>query len=334
MKEGPKYQRMTPLMKVSREVTEQLEIFSTYLKNEGLRMTSQRQLVAQSFLSTDGHLSAEELYELVKRKDKRIGFATVFRTLKALTDCSLARQVDLSDGRTRFERLYKRPHHHHLICVQCNRTTEFSSPELEQLQREIVSKYHFLPQQHTLQVLGVCRDCQEERTPTEEVFDSNLVFARDALKIAMETERRGVDFYRTVSQTITYPVAESTFRKMLEDEKKHLKALQEEWDELIQKNKKILKAPVFLHFDFDALKRIFPSREQTRQRLQENLGVTEALELAMKMEKEAHNFFKEYAEKFEDTRGRDIFLKFAAEEEEHYNLIKLDHDRLVEQTAK
>ncbi len=321
-------------MKDSQDIAEQLEVFSSYLKEKGLRMTPQRQLVAGSFLSTDGHLSAEELYELVKKKDKKIGFATVFRTLKALTDSSLAREVNLSDGRTRFERLYKRPSHHHLICVQCSRTTEFLSPKLEQVQREIVSRYDFLPQQQTLQILGVCRDCQDEKRTTREVFDSDLVFARDALKIAMETEKRGVNFYRTVSQTATHPSTESTFRKMLEDETKHLRRLEEEWEELIRKDKKVLNAPVFLHFDYDSLKRIFPSREETKRRLQENLGVAEALQLAMKMEKEAHYFFKEYAEKFEDTRGRDIFLQFAAEEEEHYSLIKQEYDRLVEQSAK
>lgn len=321
-------------MITSKEVVEQLGIFSAYLKAKRLRMTPQRQVVVESFLQTDGHLSADELYELTRKKEGRIGLATVFRTLKAMADCGLAREVRLSDGRTRFERHYKRPHHHHLVCVRCNRTMEFLSPELEQVQQEIVAQYEFEPQQHTLQVLGVCRDCQDHRTTRRDVFDSNLVFARDALKIAMETERRGVNFYQTVSQTVMYPSAESIFLKMLDDENRHLRELKKEWKELIKKDKKLLQAPVFLHFDFKALKRIFPSREETKRKLKENLSVKQALELAMGMEREAGNFFQEYAEKFNDTRGKDIFLKFAAEEREHYGLIRREYDRLAEQTGE
>lgn len=317
-------------MNPSREVAEQLEIFSTYLKGKGLRMTPQRQLVVESFLEANGHLSAEELYELAKKKDKKIGLATVFRTLKALTDSSLAREVHLSDGFTRFERHYKRPHHHHLVCLECHRTTEFLSPELEQLQQEIVSQYRFQPQRHTFEILGVCQDCQDHRKPTSETFDSDLVFARDALKIAMETEKRGVSFYQTVSQTATHPSAESIFLRMLEDENKHLRELEEAWEELIKKDRKVLQAPVFLHFDYEALKRIFPSREETKKKLKENLTVKQALELAMGMEREAYNFFRQYAEKFTDTKGKDIFLKFATEEEEHYGLIKQEYDKLIE----
>ena len=96
------------------EIAEQFQVFSTYLRDKGLRMTVQREVVVVSFLKAPGHASVEELYALVKKKEKKIGFTTVFRTLKALTDCGLAREVQLSDGLTRYERRYRRPHHHHL----------------------------------------------------------------------------------------------------------------------------------------------------------------------------------------------------------------------------
>lgn len=292
-------------------------------------MTPQRTQVVQIFLHADGHLSSQELYELVKLEDPHIGLATVFRTLKTLTDCRLAREVFLSDGRTRFERLYKRPHHHHLVCVECDRTIEFSSPQLEQIQEEIVAKYRFVARQHNLQIQGICPDCQKHRKPVQSDFDSDLVFARDALRIAMETERRGINFYGTASRIVRHRSTRSTFLEMLEDEKKHFRELEREWKKLIRKAPKVLDAPEFLHFDYDALEKIFPSREETRRKLSEDLSEIEALKLAMGMERDAHLFFREYAEKFEDTRGRDVFLKFADEEEEHYELIKEALDRLT-----
>ena len=107
------------------EIEEELEVFSQYLKNSGRKMTRQRRMVVESFLLAGGHLSTEELYQLVKKTDPKLGFVTVFRTLKTLADCGLARETDLHDGRTRFEHTYKRPHHHHIVCLECERTIEY-----------------------------------------------------------------------------------------------------------------------------------------------------------------------------------------------------------------
>ena len=178
-------------MSTVRESSEELEIFSKYLKERGLRMTHQRRKVVQSFLQTSGHVSIDELHELVKQSDGRIGAATVFRTLKALTACGLAREVDLHDGRTRFEPQYKRPHHHHMVCIKCHSTIEFLSPELEQVQSRIVSNYGFNPVEQQLQIYGVCEDCQNRIETHPDPVSSDLVFARDALKIAIATEKTG-----------------------------------------------------------------------------------------------------------------------------------------------
>ena len=316
-------------MNTNKEISDQMDIFSGYLKKNGLKMTRQRAIVVDSFLRTDGHLSTDELYQLVKRKDSRVGFTTVFRTLKALTDCGLARETDLLDGLTRFEHLYNRPHHHHIVCMECNRTIEFLSPELEQLQEQIVSKYRFKSIRHQLQIFGVCHDCQNQRPVTQDIYDSDLVFARDALKIALETERSGVNFYLNAAESATHPSGKLTFLKIAEEEKRHLSELEHEWKQLIRKDKNILKAPVFLHFDYDALKKLFPAREDLKKRLKEDLDEKKALTLAMEMEMESYNFFKEYAERFNDTKGKEIFIKFAAEEQDHYRSIQREYEKLT-----
>lgn len=320
-------------LSTDQEIVEQMEVFSGYLKKNGLKMTRQRETIVESFLRTNGHLSTDELYQLVKQKDKSVGFTTVFRTLKALTDCGLARETDLQDGRTRFEHIYNRPHHHHIVCVACNRTIEFLSPELERLQEQIVSKYQFQSVRHQLQIFGVCLDCQNQRPSPQDVFDSDMVFARDALRIALEAERSGVNFYLTAAEQMTHPSGKSTFLRIAEEEKRHLHDLEFEWGELIKKDKNILKAPVFLHFDFEALKKIFPTREEIRNRLQDNLDEEKALSLAMQMELESYSFFHDYAQKFNDTRGKAIFLKFAAEEEDHYRTIQKEYDRVMQRSV-
>jgi rubrerythrin len=81
-----------------------------------------------------------------------------------------------------------------------------------------------------------------------------------------------------------------------------------------------------------ALKKIFPAREDLKKRLSENLDEKSALTLAMDMEKESYNFFKKYAQKFNETKGKEIFLKFADEEQDHYRTIRREYDELVERS--
>ncbi|MEW5979126.1 MAG: transcriptional repressor [Acidobacteriota bacterium] len=312
-----------------KDISKQLAVYSNYLRTNGLKMTRQRQVVVESFLLSEGHVSTDELYQIVKKKVSSVGFTTVFRTLKSLKECGLARETDLMDGRTRFEPLHSRPHHHHIVCTQCNRTIEFLSPELEHLQEQIVARYQFQSVRHQLQIFGICYDCQLQRPGASDTFDPDMVFARDALKIALETERSGVSFYLSAAEAATHPSSRSTFLRIAEEEKKHLRELEHEWEELIKKNKNILKAPMFLHFDYDALKKIFPAREDLKKKLQSDLDEKQALALAMGMEKESYNFFKEYAEKFnDDTKGKEIFLKFADEEQDHYRSIESEYHKL------
>ena len=101
----------------------------------------------------------------------------------------------------------------------------------------------------------------------------------------------------------------------------------------IKNNKNLLKAPVFLHFDYEALKKIFPTREELKHRYNDQLEEKEALLLAMEMEKESFHFFKDYAQRFNETRGKEIFLKFAKEEEDHYKTIQQEYDKFLQQDS-
>src|SRR5881296_3407971 len=82
-----------------------------------MKKTRQKDLILETFLTTEGHLSVEDTYFLVKKKDKKVGIVTVFRTLKTLTACGIAREITLGDGLTRFEHSYHHPHHHHIVCT-------------------------------------------------------------------------------------------------------------------------------------------------------------------------------------------------------------------------
>ena len=140
---------------------EEFDIFHEHLKRTGLKRTGQRDLILDVFLETEGHMSSEALYAMVKTKDPAVGFTTVYRTLKLFRECGLARQLESYDGRTLYEHDYKHSHHDHLICVQCGALIEFYSAEIEELQDQITRHYKFKPLHHSHRIFGICASCQK-----------------------------------------------------------------------------------------------------------------------------------------------------------------------------
>ncbi|HKX26533.1 MAG TPA: transcriptional repressor [Blastocatellia bacterium] len=145
------------------EESKEKEIFFDHLRRAGFKKTAQRELILQVFLKTEGHLSAEDLYNLVKAEDPSVGFTTVYRTLKLLHECGLAREERLGDGCKRYEHEYNHQHHDHLICTECGHLIEFYNEDIEKKQDEITAQYNFQPTHHSLRIFGICSNCQAKR---------------------------------------------------------------------------------------------------------------------------------------------------------------------------
>ena len=136
-------------------------IFQEHIQASGLRRTGQRDLILEIFLITEDHLSSEDLYNLVHKKDPTVGHTTVYRTLKLLTEAGLAREVRFGDNKTYYEHHYNHDHHDHMICTECGRVIEFFSADIESLQDEMADKFGFRPTHHSLRMWGVCSECQD-----------------------------------------------------------------------------------------------------------------------------------------------------------------------------
>lgn len=149
---------------ISREMMrEAQQILHQHLKKVGLKHTAQRDTILRTFLETREHLSTNELHRLVQKRDARIGFTTVYRTLKLLADCGLASVVAFHDGIARFEHQYNRRSHHHMICTECGSSVEFFSPEIERLEQEIGRKHHYETTAHSFQIYGICEECRGKK---------------------------------------------------------------------------------------------------------------------------------------------------------------------------
>jgi len=134
-------------------------IFKEHLRRQGLKSTAQRDDIAHVFFASRGHVSVEELYHQVKQVNAHIGYATVYRTMKLLTECGLAVERHFRDGEARYESIAEGHHHDHLICERCGAIIEFTEPRIESLQTEVAHRLGFRLTGHKMELYGVCHDC-------------------------------------------------------------------------------------------------------------------------------------------------------------------------------
>ncbi len=142
-------------------VSAEMQVFMEHLDQRKLKFTPHRQLILETFLDHEGHRSVEDIYRVVRDHDPRIGYTTVYRTMKILLDCGLAREIDLADGVTRYEHLYNHQHHDHMICMECSNSIEFFNSEIEAVQDAASDHLGFTVLDHRLQIYGLCRECRK-----------------------------------------------------------------------------------------------------------------------------------------------------------------------------
>src|SRR5689334_12006947 len=130
------------------------------LRPAGGKRSTKRDRILNIFLRQKGHLSADELCDLVCREDPGIGRATVYRTLQWMVTAGIARKVDFGEGRSRFEPSYRHPRHFHFVCNECHRSSEFLSSDIEGLIEEIAAVRNFAPEQSIIQIYGTCDECR------------------------------------------------------------------------------------------------------------------------------------------------------------------------------
>jgi Fur family transcriptional regulator, ferric uptake regulator len=306
-----------------RKQKEETELFYSYLRQNGLKKTYQKDLILETFLNTEGHLSVEDIYALVKKRDKKVGVVTVFRTLKSLTACGIAREITLGDGLTRFEHSYHHPYHHHIVCTECHKAIEFVCPELERIQDEIIRRYNFQPIHHRFQTYGICEDCREHRSiPEIHKHDTERIFARDAIKMALSMENRYLEFYRNAAKRNQDAGGKEVFEQMIQEEENHITDLNSRLEEIVRQDEDFEHAPLFLHFDPCELESLIPDPAEIERPGDFRMDSRAATKLALSLNQKSSEFFRKYAEKFAETQGKQILIRFADQEAAHSDLIR------------
>jgi rubrerythrin len=245
-----------------------------------------------------------------------------------MVEAGIARKVDFGEGRSRFEPSYGHPRHFHLICNKCHRSSEFLSSDIEALVEEISTSRKFAPTQTVVQIYGTCEECSTGagRSPagTIDGATTDRVFARDALRIAIATEKSGLEFYTRAASITKDTRGRSVFHRLAAEERDHLAKLERRYRELIQADPSLETRPTFLFFK-GAANGLF---DEGTAKLRKGVNAQQALLIGIRCERGSHDFFKRYGERFEDSQGKRIFLEFADEERVHLDLLIREYRQL------
>mgnify|MGYP001054462100 FL=1 len=141
------------------------ELYKKVLRENGLKVTTQRLAILEVLYSRPGrHMTAEEIYDLVKDDHPEIGLATVYRTIQLLSDLDLIDKLNLDDGYVRYEIGVRNQdsechHHHHLICQDCGQIFAFQDDLLNDLEEKIEEATGFRVKDHEVIFYGHCKKC-------------------------------------------------------------------------------------------------------------------------------------------------------------------------------
>jgi Fur family transcriptional regulator, ferric uptake regulator len=140
------------------------DILARHLHSRGKsRATPERASILDEVMQSQGHFDAESLYYRLRSNGVKVSKATVYNTLDLLQECGLVTKYRFADKLSRYEKSFGKPHHHHLICLECGDIVEFVNEKLNRLQEEVCGEKEFTPNSSSVQIFGTCSRCRKVR---------------------------------------------------------------------------------------------------------------------------------------------------------------------------
>jgi Fur family transcriptional regulator, ferric uptake regulator len=134
------------------------------LRQQGWRMTPQRQLILETVTRSRGHLTVDQVYRQVVQDYPDVNITTVYRTLELLEELGFVRHTHYHGESAQYQRTDE-PAHQHLVCVECGRDQELDVSVLQPLEEELRRRYGFNPDLSHTAIVGTCRACSAGREP-------------------------------------------------------------------------------------------------------------------------------------------------------------------------
>ena len=134
-------------------------LFRTALTDNGLKYTRQRAAILNVVYHGEKHMTLDEILEIARKEYPKVGYATVYRTMKLLHTVGLVEEHKFTDGQARYEKMSTH-HHDHMICVTCGKITEFEDELIERRQHQLATDMGFVVVDHKHEIYVKCNDDQ------------------------------------------------------------------------------------------------------------------------------------------------------------------------------
>ncbi|MGL4819395.1 MAG: peroxide-responsive transcriptional repressor PerR [Bacilli bacterium] len=131
------------------------------LKENGVRITPQRQAILEFIISAKSHPTADEIYRALESRFPSMSVATVYNNLKVFKELHLVKELTYGDASSRFD--FITHDHYHVICEVCDRIVDFTYPALNEIESLASHMTGFEVTSHRLELYGVCPDCQAQK---------------------------------------------------------------------------------------------------------------------------------------------------------------------------
>ena len=298
----------------------------------GGRRSGKRDFIVNVFLRQEGHLSADDLVELIRREDARISRATIYRTLQWMVDAGIARRVDFGEGRFRFEHSYRHPRHFHLICKTCNQSFEFLSSDIEALIEEVAGGAQFPPRAERAADLRHVRDVPRPGGGRAPAATAEMPCSRATRCASRLRPSAAASSSTRARRSIT---RDARGRKVFEQPRRRGEgAPRQARGALPRAARGRSRRSSRSRRSCSSRARPTACSPRAPRSSRRACDDRQALLIGIRCERGSHRFFKRYGERFEESEGKRIFLEFADEEREHLDLLIREYRSLVARRAR
>jgi len=144
-------------------VSDLYEKFRNILSSNNYKLTSQREDILKVLIENQNqHFRADTLLKKVKEKNPDIGLATIYRNLELFCELDITNELDFDSSYKYYELNLDENHHHHLVCVNCDKIIEFNDEVLEKFEKKVEEKYDFEIVNHQIKFYGICKNCSKK----------------------------------------------------------------------------------------------------------------------------------------------------------------------------
>jgi Fur family ferric uptake transcriptional regulator len=131
------------------------------LRRAGYRAGGARVAVVELLAEQDCCLTAQEIFDQLRGRERRVGIASVYRALDLLTSMKLIQRLEMGEGVARYEPAYvDGEHHHHVVCDTCGKVAAFEDENLEAVVGRLGTKLGYDLGGHDVTLRGSCPDCR------------------------------------------------------------------------------------------------------------------------------------------------------------------------------